>query len=131
MLPTIVDSIGGFGTASVLPGAPPLAALLGDQQASLIGQGCLEAGMAKVTFGTGGMLDMCTGNAEPADANRSAHGTFPIVAWSVDGTPTFGVEAVMLSAGTNVEWLVDDMGLIDLARRQPRRRRVGALDPTG
>jgi glycerol kinase len=51
----------------------------------------------------------------PAEANRSANGTFPIVAWSVAGEITWGVEAVMLSAGSNIEWLRDDMGLIDSA----------------
>lgn len=115
MLPMLVDSTGSFGTASVLPGAPPLAALVGDQQASLVGQGCVRPGLAKVTFGTGGMLDVCTGTAAPASARRSDHGTFPIVAWSRAGERTWGAEAIMLSAGTNVEWLRDDLGIIDSA----------------
>ena len=51
---------GVCGEATALPGAPPIAALLGDQQASLIGQGCVRPGRAKITFGTGGMLDVCT-----------------------------------------------------------------------
>lgn len=113
LLPAIVDTSGTFGEASVLPGAPPLAALVGDQQASLVGQGCLEPGQAKVTFGTGGMLDLCTGAVKPAAAERSVHGTFPIVAWTRNGEITYGVEAIMLSAGTNIEWLVDDLELLD------------------
>ena len=113
LLPTIVDTAGEFGEATALPGAPPLAALVGDQQGSLVGQGCVEPGMAKVTFGTGGMLDLCTGTAKPAAAERSEHGTFPIVAWANGGEVTYGVEAIMLSAGTNVEWLSDDLQLID------------------
>jgi glycerol kinase len=112
LLPTIADTTGIFGEASALPGSPPLAALVGDQQGSLVGQGCVEAGMAKVTFGTGGMLDLCTGTVKPAAAERSPHGTFPIVAWSGRGEVTYGVEAIMLSAGTNVEWLADDLELI-------------------
>ncbi len=68
--------------------------------------------MAKITFGTGGMLDVCRGTTAPASAARNPHGTFPIVAWSQDGTLTWGEEAIMLSAGTNVEWLVDDLGII-------------------
>lgn len=112
MLPSIVDTSGVIGAASALPGAPPLAALVGDQQASLIGQGCVRPGMAKVTFGTGGMLDLCTGDAAPASGRRGPAGTFPIVAWSRGGIITWGVEAVMLSAGTNVEWLVDDLGIL-------------------
>jgi glycerol kinase len=115
MLPTVVDSTGVFGEASALPGSPPLAALIGDQQASLVGQGCVRPGLAKITFGTGGMLDVCTGTAAPASARRSPHGTFPIVAWSRDGQRTWGAEAIMLSAGTNVDWLRDDLGIIDTA----------------
>ncbi|MEO6124581.1 MAG: FGGY family carbohydrate kinase [Ilumatobacteraceae bacterium] len=115
MLPRIVDSSGELGYASVLPGGPLIGGLAGDQQASLVGQGCVRPGMAKVTFGTGGMLDLCTGTQPPPDHRRSRNGTFPIIAWTQGGTAHYGVEAIMLSAGTNVEWLRDDMGLIDTA----------------
>ena len=112
MLPTIVDSCGIVGAASALAGAPPIAALLGDQQASLVGQGCVQPGDAKITFGTGGMLDVVLGPHAPAFTHRGAAGTFPIVAWRAAGAVTWGVEAVMLAAGTNVQWLRDDLGLI-------------------
>ena len=96
-----------------LPGAPPIAALVGDQQASLVGQGCVRRGDAKITFGTGGMLDLVLGDARArarrratstgrSRSSRGAHG----------GARTWGVEAVMLAAGTNVQWLRDDLGLI-------------------
>ncbi len=113
MLPTVVHTSGVFGEASALPGSPPLAALVGDQQASLVGQSCVRPGQAKVTFGTGGMFDMCTGPQAPRTAARSANGTFPIVAWSRAGSLMWGAESIMLSAGTNVEWLVHDLGLVD------------------
>ena len=113
ILPDIVDSGGIAGRAHAIPGGPPIAALVGDQQASLVGQGCLSAGQAKITFGTGGMLDVCTGTAAPQAADRSPNGTFPIVAYTQPGTTVWGVEAIMLSAGSNVEWLCEDMGLID------------------
>ena len=113
MLPTVVDSSGDLGPATALPGAPPLCALIGDQQGSLIGQSCVAPGAAKITFGTGGMLDACTGPDAPARSRRSVNGTFPIVAWRRDGAMTWGVEAIMLSAGTNIEWLRDDLGIID------------------
>jgi glycerol kinase len=115
-MPAIVDSSGPIGEATALAGAPPITGLVGDQQGSLVGQGCVRAGAVKVTFGTGGMLDQCRGTDPPATGARSAGGTFPIVAWSRHGTRTFGVEAVMLSAGTNVEWLRDDLGVIADAR---------------
>jgi glycerol kinase len=111
MLPEMVDSSSVIGTATALPGAPPIAALIGDQQASLLGQSCVRPGMAKCTFGTGGMFDVVTGTASPRTADRTAHGTFPIVAWSHAGELTWGAEAIMLSAGSAVEWLVTDMGL--------------------
>lgn len=111
-LPRIVDTSGVIGPATALPGSPPIAAVAGDQQASLVGQGCVRPGMTKITFGTGAMLDICAGDREPASLARSEHGTFPIVAWSHDGTITWGVECIMLSAGTNVDWLRDDLGVI-------------------
>ena len=111
-LPRIVDSVGHFGEATALPGAPPILGVAGDQQASLIGQGCVRPGLTKITFGTGGMLDACLGQEPPAAARRSAGGTFPIVCWQQDGVATWGLEAIMLSAGTNVQWLRDDLGLI-------------------
>jgi glycerol kinase len=112
MLPALVDTSGVFGEASALPGSPPLACLVGDQQGSLVGQSCVRPGQAKITFGTGGMLDLCTDRGAPATGNRSSGGTFPIVTWSRGGKCTWGVEAIMLSAGTNVEWLVSDLGIL-------------------
>ena len=111
-LPRIVDSMGFIGDATDLPGAPPILAIAGDQQASLVGQGCIVPGMAKITFGTGGMLDMFVGDKPPSSAQRNSGGTFPIVAFSRGGKISYGTEAIMLSAGTNIEWLRDDMGLI-------------------
>jgi glycerol kinase len=113
VLPRIVDTIGVIGAATALPGAPMLAALVGDQQASLVGQSCVRPGQAKITFGTGGMCDVVTGIDPPQRAERSGHGTFPIVAWSHDGAAVWGAEAIMLSAGTNVDWLRDDLGIVD------------------
>ena len=113
LMPRIVDSSGSVGAATALPGAPPICGMAGDQQASLVGQGCTLPGLAKATFGTGGMLDQCTGpEPEPGFVGRGAAGTFPIVAFRVGGHATWGTEAVMLSAGTAVEWLRDDLGII-------------------
>ncbi|MGA3216979.1 MAG: FGGY-family carbohydrate kinase [Acidimicrobiales bacterium] len=112
VLPEPVDSIGILGPATALPGAPPIAGLAGDQQASLVGQGCVRPGLAKATFGTGGMLDLCVGEHRPAFPRRGPGGTFPIVAWSKGGKYTWGIEAIMMSAGSCVEWLRDDLGVI-------------------
>jgi glycerol kinase len=111
-LPQLVDTSGVLAEATALPGAPPVAALVGDQQASLVGQRCTRPGQAKITFGTGGMLDVCLGPDRPAFDVRGGNGCFPIAAWQVDGKLTWGAEAVILSAGTCVEWLRDDLGLL-------------------
>ena len=112
VLPRIVDSTGAVGEARALSGAPLVCGIAGDQQASLVGQGCTRPGLAKTTFGTGGMLDVCVGPERPRFERRGGAGTFPIAAWRRAGHTTWGVEAVMLSAGTCVEWLRDDLGII-------------------
>lgn len=111
-LPEIVDSTGIVGPATALPGSPPIAGIIGDQQSSLIGQRCVLEGLAKLTFGTGAFLDVCTGAGRPIAQKRSERGTFPIVAWQEGGELVWGVEAMMIAAGSNMSWLIDDMGLI-------------------
>jgi len=114
-LPTVVDSSGPVGEATALDGAPVVCGIAGDQQASLIGQACVVPGPAKITFGTGGMLDMVVGRQRPSFPTRGAAGTFPIVAWRRGDELMWGIEGIMLSAGTNVEWLRDDLGIIPSA----------------
>ena len=115
VMPRIVDSSGVLGPALALPCAPPLGALVGDQQASLVGQGCTRPGLAKATFGTGGMVDVCVGSTRPPFPARGEAGCFPVVAWRRGGVDTWGIEAVMLSAGSAVEWLRDDLAIISTA----------------
>ncbi len=119
-LPDIVDSSGPLAVATVFDRDLPICGLAGDQQSSLIGQGAVRPGAAKITFGTGGMLDVCLGPQRPLDATRSASGTFPIVCWQRDGQKMWGLEAIMLSCGTNVQWLRDDLGIIDSAADSER-----------
>jgi glycerol kinase len=111
MMPSIVDTIGTVGHASALPGAPTISALVGDQSASLFGQSCVTRG-AKITFGTGAMLDMVRGGAGPDRMTRFPSGCFPIVARSRDHEIVWGIEGIVLSAGACIEWLRDDLGLI-------------------
>ena len=124
LLPRVVDSAGVVGAATALPGSPPIAALVGDQQASLIGQACVRPGTAKLTLGTGGMLDLVTEAPAPSEIRRDPAGTYALPTWQIGGQLTWGAEAIMLSAGTNVEWLRDDLRIIadsaashDVARR--------------
>jgi glycerol kinase len=62
------------------------------------------------------MLNTFVGSNAPTAAQRSAAGTFPIVAYSDSHGLRYGTEAIMLAAGTNIEWLRDDMGLIASAK---------------
>src|SRR4029077_398230 len=87
-LRTFVDSSGVVGEAAALAGAPPIAALVGDQQASLVGQGCGGRGHAKTACGTGGRLALVLGDEPPPFDQRGTAGTFPIVAWRRAGNVT-------------------------------------------
>ena len=112
LLPRISPTMGHVGDATALPGSPPIMAMVGDQQSSLVGQGGIVAGATKATFGTGGMLDVYAGTATPKHLARTPSGTFPIVVYSQGDTLHWGSEAIMLTAGSNVEWLVNDLELI-------------------
>ncbi len=111
LLARLVESTGVAGEASALPGSPPIAGIAGDQQASLVGQGATRPGLAKATFGTGAMLDICVGG-RPGFTARGPQGCYPVVAWTAAGAVTWGVEAIMLAAGSAVDWLVEDLGLL-------------------
>ncbi len=112
VLPEIVDSTGIFGEAVALPGSPPVTGLIGDQQASLIGQACLEPGQAKLTLGTGGILDVCT-SQRPDFELRGENGTFPVIAWRENGKNFWGIEGLMLNAGSAIDWAWNMLGLAD------------------
>jgi glycerol kinase len=109
LLPGIRPSTGPFARATALPGAPRVLCLVGDQQAALMGHGCIARGSAKVTFGTGAIANVVLGDAPLPAHSRTAFGN---VAWSRAGTVAFGAESAVQSAGSSVEWLVG-LGLLD------------------
>jgi len=120
-LPRIVDSSGELGRASALEGSPPICGLIGDQQSSLIGSGCVRPGDAKITFGTAGMLDMNLGEGWNPGSKESIGGTnpggsYPIAAWKRHGRTTWGLEAMMFGAGSCVDWFCGLSGLLDTSR---------------
>jgi glycerol kinase len=108
-LPEIVDSSAVVGTLA-LDGLPPIpiAALIGDQQAAMMGQLRLQPGEAKITYGTSAMLDLNVGG-EPA---FSMHGAYPLVLWQTRGVPAFCLEGTAITAGAAITWLRDGLGII-------------------
>lgn len=110
-LPVIKPSIGEFGTANINGIKIPLVAMLGDQQASMLGQAVTVPGRAKATFGTGAMVDMVTGVEGPVSTQRLPNGTFPIVARSGKGEFLFGIEAIGLHAGSAIEFACNNLGV--------------------
>ena len=106
ILPEVCDSNSVFGVTSptMFFGAKiPIAGILGDQQAALFGQLCLEEGSIKNTYGTGCFMLMNTGT-KPV---RSEKGLLTTIAYSLDGEITYALEGSVFVAGSAVQWLRD------------------------
>jgi len=109
-MPALVDSSGvvGHTVAESIGAVVPLAAMSGDQQASLFGLGCTERGQTKCSYGTSAMVDANSG----ADIAIGGPGTYPLVAWTMDGTTTYCVEGSVVTAGAAVQWLRDGVHFV-------------------
>lgn len=110
MLPQIRPSSEVYGTVTseVLPGVP-IAGILGDQQAALVGQTCFEPGQAKNTYGTGCFLLMNTGT----ELRPSTCGLLTTVAYQFANEPVhYALEGSIAIAGALVQWVRDNLGLI-------------------
>ena len=107
VLPRIASSSEIHGSAL---GGVPVAGILGDQQAALMGQACFEPGEAKNTYGTGCFLLMHTGTT----AVPSKHGLITTVAARLGEAPaTYALEGSIAIAGALVQWLRDNLGIIE------------------
>ena len=113
LLPTPVPSSGVYGaTAPHFFGGPiPIAGAAGDQQAALFGQTCFAPGQAKNTYGTGCFLLMNTGETPVFSQN----GLVTTVAWGLGGKVSYALEGSIFVAGAAIQWLRDEMRLIDSA----------------
>ena len=113
MLPQASPSscIYGETDPSFLGGPIPIAGAAGDQQAALFGQTCFRPGEAKNTYGTGCFLLRNTG-AHPV---FSENGLVTTIAWGLDGKVTYALEGSIFVAGAAIQWLRDEMRLIDSA----------------
>lgn len=113
ILPEVRPSSHTFGNA--LPycfGASiPITGVAGDQHAALFGQACFTPGSAKNTYGTGCFLLMNTGEKPVTSKN----GLLTTIAWGLDGKVTYALEGSVFVAGAAIQWLRDELKLIDSA----------------
>jgi glycerol kinase len=107
-LPAIADCAGVVGETSAFGGSLPVAGIAVDQQAALLAQGCLAAGDAKCTYGTGAFLLVTTGSR----AARSGAGLSSSVAWRLAGEVTYCLDGQVYTAGSALRWLTE-VGLLD------------------
>jgi len=112
-LPTIVDCAGDLGkTSEQLFGAPiKICGSAGDQQAATIGQACLSKGETKATFGTGAFILTNSGDKAP----QSEHRLLSTVLYQLNGKRIYALEGSVFVAGSLMQWLRDEVGLIKYA----------------
>jgi glycerol kinase len=112
MLPEIRSSSEVYGEAVGALAGVPIGGILGDQQAALFGQVCFEVGEAKNTYGTGCFMLLNTGT----DPVFSKNGLLTTVAYQVgDQAPVYALEGSIAIAGALIQWLRDNLGIIESA----------------
>lgn len=111
VLPTVCDTSGVVGMLdpAILGREIPIASIAGDQHAALFGQGCTQPGMVKNTYGTGCFVLMNTGE-KPVNSKNKLVGT---IGWSYGGKTTYALEGSVFVAGAVIQWLRDELKLID------------------
>ena len=111
LLPKVLPSGARFGVTDpdLFGRSIPILSAIGDQQAALVGQSCLTPGTAKITYGTGAFLVANTGHEVPRSDNRLL-GTLGY--GHQGGDAAFALEGAIFNAGTVIQWLRDEIGLI-------------------
>jgi len=112
MLPAVQASSGIFAETVAFDGLPagiPIAGMAGDQQAALYGQLCWQPGQAKNTYGTGCFLLMNMGDKRP----HSEHGLLTTICCDANGKPAYALEGSVFIGGAAIQWLRDEMGLLN------------------
>jgi glycerol kinase len=100
-----------YGETGEFGGSVPVAGIAGDQQAALYGQACHEPGLGKNTYGTGSFVLQNAG----ADMPEPAEGLLTTVAWGVGERVDYALEAAIFVTGAAVQWLRDQLGIIETA----------------
>jgi len=113
VLPEVLDSSDDFGTTleEIFGKAIPVQAMIGDQQAALVGQACFEPGMIKSTYGTGCFAILNTGTEVLKSENR----LLSTIAYRLNGQVTYALEGSIFVAGAAVQWLRDGLKFIEHA----------------
>jgi len=128
LLPEVKPSSGSFGrtrTWGILPAGIPIAGVAGDQQASMVGHGCLAPGTAKNTYGTGCFLLLHTGRRMVA----SRHGLLTTLVYDGSARPAYALEGSVFIAGAAIQWLRDGLRVIrDAAETEAIARGVRETD---
>lgn len=110
----VTDSDGDYGTTDFdgfLDEPIPIRGILGDSHGALFGQGCLEKGMVKATYGTGSSIMMNIGET-PVSTDL---GVVTSLAWSMGGKVNYVLEGNINYTGAVITWLKDDLKLISSA----------------
>ena len=110
LLPEVRDTVDEFGLTDekILGASVPIHALVGDQQAALVGQACIEVGALKSTYGTGCFAMLNTGSTPVS----SKHRLLTTVAYRINRRTTYALEGSLFMAGASVQWLRDGLGII-------------------
>lgn len=114
VLPKVLESSDDFGhtEASLFGRSLPITGVAGDQQAALFGQCCFAQGDVKSTYGTGCFALLNTGN----QALKSKHKLLTTIGYSLNGETTYALEGSIFTAGANIQWLRDGIGVINDAK---------------
>ncbi len=115
LLPEVHDNsfLYGLTTEGLFDEAIPVAGMAGDQHAALVGQACIDAGMAKATYGTGCFFLLNTGEVALSPAN----GMLTTMAYRFEGRPSYAVEGSIFAAGAALKWMRDRLELFkDVSR---------------
>ena len=109
LLPEVRDCAGDFGEidAAILGRPIPIRGVAGDQQAALMGQGCIRPGEMKATYGTGCFMLVNTGQAAPVSRSR----LLTTVAARIGGKATYALEGSIFVAGAAVQWVNEELGV--------------------
>jgi glycerol kinase len=128
LLPEVRDCAGDYGEtqASLLGRAIPIRGVAGDQQAALMGQGCIRPGEMKATYGTGCFMLLNTGEAAPVSGAR----LLTTVAARVAGRTTYALEGAIFIAGAAIQWMEEGLHVAG-GPQGVEKLAIGARDDLG